>query len=189
MISYLKGKVIYKGRDHLIVDANNIGFSVFLSEKDLEKAPEPGEEIELFCVLYIKKETLELYGLLTQEKLETFKILDKISGIGPKIALALCSIGSLEEIKKAVESQDKKFLKQTRGIGGKKRQMIILDLTGKITQLKPKASKIEDEAVEALINLGFSRQNVKMVLEKLPKDIEDQEQRVKQALRLLGKTK
>jgi len=189
MISYLKGKIIYKGKEAIILNTNGIGFKVFLAPKILEKIPNVGEEFEVFCVLYIRKEKLELYGQLNEQGLETFKILDKVSGIGPKIALALSSLGSLEEIKRIIESRDKKFLKETRGIGNKKRQMIILELTGKIREIKTDAPIAQDEAFQSLVNLGFAKQDVKHALSKLSPDIKDPEQRIKQALQLLSKVK
>lgn len=185
MISYLKGKVILKEKKFIILDVNGIGFRVFLAQKAIEKIPKIGQTIEIFTVLYLKKETIELYGLLSVKELEVFEVLDKISGIGPRIALALSSLGSLEEIKRIIETQDKKFIEQTKGIGRKKRQMIILELTGKTKELNKKEPFLKDEAFQALVALGFSQRDVREVLSKIPKDIKETEQRIKQALKFL----
>lgn len=187
MISYLNGKIILKGERFIILEANGIGFKIFLSQKSLGKIPEIGQIAKVFTVLYLKKESIELYGVPSAKELEVFGVLDKISGIGPKIALNLASIGSLEQIKKAIESQDKEFLDLTKGIGRKRRQMIILELTGKIKQLDKKEPLLKDEAFEALVSLGFSRQGANEALSKVPKDIKETEERIKQALKFLGR--
>lgn len=211
MISYLEGKIILKKEKFVILNVNGVGYKVFLSKKALSKLPEidknvnpvrdykskgksQGEQIsngvKVFCFLSVRETALELYGFLNQKELEFFEILDSIRGIGPKAALEISSLGSLEEIKQKILSRDEKLFEGIPGIGRKKAMAIILELTGKIKEpvLVPFSSGASaDEAEEGLVNLGFSRQNAKTALSQISKDIKDPEQKIKESLKILGK--
>lgn len=187
MISYLEGRIISKKEKFLILDVNKVGYKVFLSKRTLSKLPEIGKPLKLFCFLKVKETALELYGFLNQKELEFFEILDSIRGIGPKAALEISSLGSLEEIKKRILSQDEKLFEGIPGIGRKKAAAIILELSGKIKDIfKEKKITEVDEAEQALITLGFSRQKSKEALSKISKDIKNTEQKIKEALKILG---
>jgi len=185
MIGYIKGKVLFKGHDFLTVDANNVGYRVFVSIKTLERAKK-GAEIELFTWLYLKRNTIELCGVPSQEEFEVFEVLEKMAGIGPKSALAMSAAGSLENLKTMIENGDQEFLKSLSGIGKKRIQRVLLELTGKIKEIK-KTEDIfeEDEVFHSLIALGFPKTEVKKVLSSIDDEIKDSQERVKIALKLL----
>jgi len=124
MISYLKGKIVSKGENFIIIEIHGIGFKAFLSPKDLEKISE-GETREIRCFLYLKRETIELYGFLDENELEFFKKLEELSGIGPKTALLLAPFGSLKALKAVLGERQAGLIK---GIGTKKLQRIIAKL-------------------------------------------------------------
>ena len=187
MISYLEGKLILKKEKFVILVVNGIGYKVFLSKKDLFKIPEIGQSIKLFSFLDVKENGLDLYGFLDYQTLEFFEILNDIRGIGPKAAIEISSLGPLAKLKERILSQDEKIFSGIPGIGQKKAMAITLELTGKI---KSEAIKnpMNNEVEQALVNLGFSRQDIKIALEKIPKDIQNPEQKIKEALKILGKS-
>jgi len=187
MISYLSGKIILKKEKFVVLDVNGIGFKVFLSKKTLSQLPEIGQNLKLFCFLNIRENTMDLYGFLDQKELGFFEILESIRGIGPKAALEISSLGPLEKIKERILNQDEKLFEGISGIGKKKIQTIILELTGKIKEISKEKSQESEEAECALINLGFSKQQTKEALSKIPKEVKDTETKIKKALEILGK--
>jgi len=182
MISYLQGKIVLKEKDFLILDVNGVGYKVFLAGDSLKRIPKIDSFLKLFTFPYLKRETFELYGFLNFEELKLFEILDEIPGVGPKTALVLASFGSLKNLEKAIEKDDKRLQK----IGIKKRQRLFLELTGKIKELKKEISK-KDEVFEALLALGFSKNRVISALSRVSRKIREPKERIKEALKILGK--
>ena len=182
MISYIKGKVIAKGSDYIITEAGGIGYKVFVPSDFLSRVL-TGKETEVYCHLYIRQdETLELYGVESAEKLELFELLKGISGIGPKAALAISSLGTRARLERAVQEGEDAFFSKVKGIGQKRLQKIMLELTGSFRRaVSPKQE--EDEAVEALSSLGFTKQKAREALTKIEAGIESMEERVKAALK------
>ena len=190
MIAYLKGTIIIKKEKFIVLDVKGVGYKVFLSKKTLSNLPAIGDDLKLFCFLNVRENAMELYGFLDQKELEFFEILDGIRGIGPKAALEISSLGSLEKIKERILSKDEKLFEGIPGIGKKKAMAIILELTGKIRDISEKsafAKATVDEAEEGLVSLGFLRQEAKLALSKVSKDIKETEQRIKESLKILGK--
>src|SRR3989344_1011585 len=189
MISYLKGSIILKKDKFIIVETGGIGYKVFLSNSSMLKLPEVGSDIKLFCFQNVKEDALDLYGFLTYDELDFFEILMEIHGVGPKAALEISSLGPLAKIKDRILAQDEKIFAGIPGIGAKKAMTIILELTGKIKMIssaKLKGSK--DPAEDALTQLGFSSQQAKGALEHVPKEVQDMEERIKMALKSLGRS-
>jgi len=186
MISFLSGKIILKKDKFIILEVNNIGYKVFLSRQTLLRLPEIGESIKLFTFQNVKEEVLDLYGFLNYEELEFFEALMDIRGVGPKSALDISALGSLEKIKDRILKQDEKIFEGIPGIGSKKAMTIILELTGKIKMLGQKKGSA-DEAESGLTQLGFSKQQAKDALNRVPSSVKNPEERIKQALKYLGK--
>lgn len=186
MISYLKGAIILKDTGSVIIDVQGVGYKVFLALPTLQDLQE-GELATFFCFQYVKEDRLELYGFNTKEQLKMFGVLNNIQGIGPKAALLLSSLGSTEELRKAIHNKDARFFAGIKGIGTKKIQKVILELTGKLEDMGPRASDREDEAVQALLRLGFSVNEARNALEDVSPKVADVQQRIKEALKLLGK--
>lgn len=178
MINYLKGKIILKGKDYLILDVNGVGYKIFISKESIEKVKKDSV-VSLFTFLYLKRETIDLYGCLTQEQYELFQTLEKMSGIGPKTAIALADFSTVENIKKAIENNDPVFQSRAKGIGKKRIQMLILELTGGSGKISGK-----DEVSSSLASLGFSK---KQIQEVIPHVTGTTDQKIKQALKLLDK--
>lgn len=184
MISYLKGKVIAKDEDSVTLDVQGVGYKVFLSKRNLDEI-ESGQELEVFCFLDARERALELYGFLKKKELELFNVLKGISGVGSKVALKISALGSLEEIKEDIENKNTKAFEQIKGVGKKRAQKIILELTGKIEE-QSEAKSVDEKNIQALVNLGFSKKRAEQTLQSV--SAEDDEEKVKKALKELGKS-
>ncbi|OHA66711.1 MAG: Holliday junction DNA helicase RuvA [Candidatus Wildermuthbacteria bacterium RIFCSPHIGHO2_02_FULL_47_12] len=185
MISYIKGTVIAQGSDYIITNTGGIGYKVFLAANCVDSFS-VGKEVEVYCHLHIRQdETLELYGVESLEMLELFETLKGISGIGPKAALRLSSLGSREQMREAIEKGDATFFAGVHGIGQKKIQKVILELTGKLKILhQGNEDQGDTDAIDALVALGFSRQKAKEALLKIPAGLDSLQKKVKEALKI-----
>jgi len=187
MISHIYGKIIYKDDRKVIVDKSGIGFEVFLAPSDLREL-KTGEDKDIFTFLFMGEKVLELYGFLSPDKLELFKILNGVSGVGPKTAMGLSVVGSLEKLKRMLE--EGVLPEDVKGVGAKRLQKILLEITGKIKEVKkPTAKKkiTKDEVFDALVSLGFNKQDVADAVAMVSEDIVGPEKRLKEALKHLGK--
>jgi Holliday junction DNA helicase RuvA len=185
MIYYLNGKIQFKNDKTLVIETNGMGYKVFCSAKTLENISE-GQSVKLFTYLHLKEAEAELYGFLTQKELELFEILNELSGVGPKTAMTLASLGSLVKLKELMEKGE--LPKEIKGIGKKKSQKILLELTGKINEIKiVKKTAETDEALDGLVSLGFSKQIAKEALCQIPSDIQTTKDRIKKALEIIGR--
>jgi holliday junction DNA helicase RuvA len=185
MISHILGKAIYKDEKKIILDRSGIGFEIFLASSNLKEL-RIGEERDVYTFLFLGEKVVELYGFLSIKELELFKTLKSVSGVGPKTAMNLAVIGSLDKLKEVLESG--KMPADVKGVGTKKLQKILLEITGKIEEIK-KASKGEgnkDEVFDALLSLGFSKRDILAALSQVARDL-SQEERIKEALKLLGR--
>lgn len=180
MIAYLSGKIISKKDRFIILETNNIGYKVFISQKAIFNL-KVNQELKLFTFLNVKENGLELYGFLTSDEFEFFEVLEEIRGIGPKVALEISSIGPLDKIRQRILNHDEKLFDGIPGIGKKRRVAIMMELTGKIQSYDKKGS--EDEAESALISLGFTKAQAKVALKNVPKDISNIEEKIKYALK------
>lgn len=184
MISFLSGRIIYKDEKRAMVERQGLGFDVFLSGPALEKV-KVGEERDFYTFLFVGEKSLELYGFLSFEELELFKVLKHVPGIGPKTAMSLVVCGSLEKLKEILEKGE--MPPEVKGVGKKKLQKILLEISGQIKEMKNNKPKKKDEVCRALSSLGFSKEEIGAAVSKIPKDVEGVEERIKQALRFLGR--
>lgn len=185
MIASLTGKITTKKDKFIILDVAGVGYKVFVSRNTILKLPEIGENIKVFTYLKVAETVLDLYGFLTFDELEFFDILCDIRGVGPKAALEISALGSLEKIKDKILAQDETIFSGIPGIGGKRASTIILELTGKIKTFSGKSQSV-DEAENALVQLGFSKAQARDALSNVPAEIKNSEERIKIALKSLG---
>lgn len=186
MISRILGKIIYKDEKKIILDKSGIGFEVFLAPGNL-KALSLNEEKDIYTFLFLGEKVMELYGFLTIKELELFKVLKGVSGVGPKTALSLAVLGSLENLKDVLEKGEMPM--GIKGVGAKKLQKILLEITGEIEKAgkaSPSKKATKDQVFDTLATLGFARQDITDVLSRIPKD-KSAEERIKEALKLLAK--
>lgn len=190
MISHLSGKIILKRDGFVILDVNGVGYEVFVSVPSFDILPEKGSVLNVFCYLDVNERSLKLFGFLTYDELELFKVVKSVSGVGPKAALEISSVGSLEKIKEKMDKNVDVF-EGVSGIGKMRAQKIILELSGKFKTLRVRPKKKQDsfendEAFTALVNLGFSKEKVKEALSQLSGDVNVTSDRVTEALQILG---
>lgn len=190
MIACLKGKIVKKYTDSIIIDVSGIGYRVFVLPSLLA---EEGGSIFLYTHLYIREDAMVLYGFSSEDELYLFELLISVSGIGPKAGLGILSVGSVETIKKAIAEGRSDILKSVSGVGSKIADRAILELKDRIGAgediLLPRQLTQEDEsAVGALVNLGYKRKEAANAIYEVSKDKEiSVEEKIKQALKHLGK--
>ncbi len=187
MISYLKGKIIKKGNNFIILVAHDIGYKIFVNE-NLAVEAKTGGELELFTHQYIREDALDLYGFTTFEKLAMFEMLLSVSGIGPKSGLGIMAIAGVEEIKTAIAHGDISLLTKVSGIGKKTAERVILDLRDKVGILAPAEGMVSTvglmgDEIDALVSLGYSIQQAREALSKVDKSITDSGKRIREALK------
>jgi len=186
MISYLDGQIVLKEEKFIVLNVGGIGYKVFLSQKALNKITRGSKNLKVFCYLNITRNAMDLYGFLSFEELKFFNFLNDIPSIGPKAALEVAAIGSVEKVKTAIDQEDDKIIKQIYSIGKKKAQRIILEISRQIKKTHTTKTVAKDEAFEALFNLGYSQAQIKKVLAKIPAE-KSVEEKIKEALKILSK--
>ena len=190
MLSYLKGKIIFRGKDFIIVKSNSIGFKVFiLANLNIEN-----DEIELFTHLVVREDALTLYGFSNYEELELFELLISISGIGPKAGSGILSLADPETVKVAIVKGDVSILTRVSGIGKKTAERVVLELRNKVSisdtaGLEEKSKEINNQtdAIDALVGLGYNVNEAKRALSEVPSEVKDVGERIKMALKGLGR--
>lgn len=190
MIGSLTGKPSLLASDALLIDVSGVGYRVIVPARILSQASKK-DIAKLWIHTHVREDTLDLFGFLTQEELEFFKTLLSISGIGPRTALGVMNFDVLE-IKKAVVRGDVDFFALVPRLGKKNAQKIIIELRPKLgslgeLDLTGETSGETQDVIAALTAMGFSTAEVKIALGKLPKDAGTVEQKIKEALKLLGR--
>lgn len=187
MYEYIKGKYIGINKDYIIVENNNIGYKIFTSGSTMSEMPEGGEEVMLYIEQIVREDFIGLYGFVTREELQMFKLLISISGVGAKAALSLLSISRVNNLKYAIIMGDEKHICRAPGIGKKTAGRIILELKEKLKKEDMIIDKTEEnnllsteenndyasvinEASEALMALGYSEKETETALKKVNKE-------------------
>jgi Holliday junction DNA helicase RuvA len=189
MLSFIKGKIQYKGENFLEISLGNFAYKVFCSPKTLEAYP-MGEEAEIFTHLHVREDLLDLYGFQTRSERDFFELLLGISGIGPKTALGVLAAAPLDLLKKAIAFGDTSVLTRVSGIGQKTAQRIILELRGKLEAevgVGDESILEGGDVIEALMGLGYTRSQAQRALREVPEHVAGVENKVKEALKILGK--
>lgn len=191
MIGSIKGKVTMRTEKFVIIETESgVGYKVnmFMDPKGLNIVPTQ-EDISLFIHTHVREDSLELYGFHTYSELEFFEMLINISGIGPKGALAILNINSIDTLKKAIKTGDTSYLTKISGIGKKTAEKIVLELRDKIGSEANESSqgslREELDALEALKSLGYSQNEAREALQKVTPDL-DTNKKIKEALKILG---
>ncbi len=190
MISYIKGAVKLKEEDFVIIIAGDIGYKIFILRRDIAKL-KIGNMAEFFTHHYVREDDERLYGFSNFEELEMFELLFSVTGIGPKSAIGILNVAPLKSLKAAIAQKDVSLLTKVSGVGKKTAERVVLELASKIKSSGKTAEETSDlfDAVEALMSLGYSRAQALSALEKVPEDISDAAEKVRLALKNLGKKK
>ena len=182
MIAYIQGKILEKGLTSLIVENQGLGYKVFATPDALVKPV--GSEIALFTHHKSSEDGQALFGLADFSSLQFFEMLITVSGVGPKVALAILSAAQVEAVKDAIARQDAGIFTRISGVGTKTAEKIIVELKNKVGAASGGSSS---EVFDALLALGYNQREVREAVQKLDSST-PQEQQLKQALRLLGKS-
>lgn len=154
MIGYIKGTVEGILQDSLLIENNGIGYRIFTSGSAIGKLSELHKETMLFTYLHVREDELSLYGFPTVEELDTFKLLIGVNGIGPKAALSILSVLSVNELALAVMSGDTKAITKANGVGAKGANRVIMELKDKMKLDDLFTAETDNEALEHSVNSG-----------------------------------
>ncbi|HEY4511734.1 MAG TPA: Holliday junction branch migration protein RuvA [Candidatus Paceibacterota bacterium] len=191
MISHLRGSVIRREETYIVIDVSGVGYKVRVTGDTLNKLASIGEKpLSIHTYLVVREDALDLYGFVDAEELAFFELLIGISGIGPKTALGILNLAPVKTIKNAVISGDPLRLSKTSGISKKNAEKIVLELKSKFEGVTEEGGGIyedESDALDALQGLGYSEKQAREALKKLDKSITGTGEKVKAALKQIGK--
>lgn len=189
MIGSINGKIALKTEKFLIVDTGGVGYRINISPDVLSKTKKIGEGIKLWIHTHVREDSLDLYGFLDYQELEFFELLINISGIGPRGALTILGVATIETLKRAVTAGDVAYLTKISGIGKKTAEKIILELRDKIAkgnnENEGSSLKEELDVMEALKSLGYSQNEAREALKKIPLE-GNTNIKIREALKILG---
>lgn len=190
MIAYLDGTVREKQTDHAVIDVNGVGYGVYLIGEDLS-ALELEKPAKVYIFEYIREQNHDLFGFCQRSTKLLFEKLLEVNGVGPKMALNMLSIGSPDNLKKAIAEGDIVFLQSASGVGKRVAERVVVDLKDKVGLLSLDSAtdflqvSTDDEATQALIGLGFNSAEAARALSGIDKSL-PVEDKVKQALKARG---
>jgi len=192
MIANLKGRVEAIGKDYVVVDVGGIGFKVHVPTSFLETVEGLGRQVELFTHLHVRENELTLYGCRSEDELALFELLLSVSGVGPKVALAMLSTMSPDSLRLAIAQGNAEVLARVPGIGPKMAKKIVFHLKDKVAvEVSPEAvpflTEADAEVIAALTSLGYSVVEVQAALQSLPAEEMPIEERVRLALAYFAK--
>lgn len=191
MIASIEGVISAKGKDHLVVVVNGIGYQLFVADSTLTKARE-GDTLLFHTILIIREDALTLYGFNTPAEKDIFEIITTVSGVGPRLGLAILSTMSVDNLRNAIASERDELLTRVPGIGKKTAKKIVFELKDKLlTRDALPIDMLEDDTnsdvLDTLITLGFSVIEAQHAIQALPPDApDDVSERVRLALQQLG---
>lgn len=204
MIAFLKGQVADMTEGSVVLDVNGVGYEVLVPGQLLSMLEGIGQELKLYTYMQVREDAVVLFGFLTRDDLQMFRMLIGVNGVGPKAGLAILSVLGADDLRFAILADDAKKIAKTPGIGGKTAQKIILELKDKLDleeafekklasdQISPEAnaaagSEVIQDAVQALVALGYgSTEALKAVRSVKPTEDMDVEEVLKAALKRMA---
>lgn len=201
MISYIRGELTAVEKDRIIVDVGGVGWGIFMPEQSMMLLPQTGNEVKIHTYLNVREDAMQLFGFLTRDDLEIFKLVIGVSGIGPKGGLSILSCLSADDLRFAVLSGDAKAISAAPGIGKKTAEKLIIELKDKLnledmlhqaTESAPvmpggdaEATEMQSEAVQALVALGYGSTESLKAVKKVAGECTSAEEILKAALKHL----
>jgi Holliday junction DNA helicase RuvA len=199
MIARLSGTLIQKAVTHCVVDVHGMGYRIIVPLSTFYELPEEGQDVVLHVHTHVREDAINLYGFSTPEDREVFQLMISVSGIGPKLAINILSGIAAGELIRAVTEEDLKRLTGIPGVGRKTAERMILELKDKAGKLGRESAgggvaiktgdHIKDDALSALVNLGYKGSTVKEVVDRIMRDAQEApslDGLLKQALRILA---
>lgn len=190
MIATLSGQVSEKLADSVVLDVQGVGYGVYITAEDYGRLTS-GETAKLYIYEYVREQAHDLFGFLARDTQDLFEQLLDVNGVGPKMALNMLSIGSATAVRTAIASGDVKFIQRASGVGKRLAERVVVELKDKVGLsgvdieasglLQSEDTLLKDEAVQALVALGYSPADASRALQQVDAELPVQE-RVKQAL-------
>lgn len=201
MFAYIKGTLEEKGNNYVVIDCNDIGYKIFMSNIAINEIGELGSKVKVHTYYYVREDNISLYGFVTKEELKMFELLLSVSGIGAKSAIAMLSNITPSSFAFAVISNDVAKLKKIPGVGPKSAQRIILELQDKLKaeqkEFATENPQIEildvsddetvKEAKDALQILGYTKKEIDKAFEKIANTEVSVEELIKKGLSILSR--
>lgn len=191
MIAHIKGEIAEKFAGSVIIDVQGVGYEISLTSPDFE-ALNLNDTVKVYTYHHIREQSEELFGFTALEGKKLFELLITVQGIGPKAAMSILSLGSYEEVRNAIANADAAFISKASGVGKKSAERVIVDLREKVglpTYYGRKNDPVavadvpaNDEALDALMALGFQLADATRALEGIDLDL-PVEERIRQALK------
>ena len=189
MIAYLNGEVSEKNLNSLVIDVSDVGYFVNVSTSEIEQV-ELNKKTKLYIFEVIREDTYDLYGFINKDTKSLFELLLTVKNIGPKAAISILNIDSINNIKNFISSGDVSKLTSAKGVGRRAAEQIIVELRDKvgssndsaIEDILRQSNYEEDDASLALVALGYSREDANRLLSKIDKNLPT-DQKIKLALK------
>jgi len=180
MIASLTGRLAFKAPTHLVLDVQGVGYEVFIPLSSYYGLPNLGEGTSLSVHTHVREDAIQLFGFLTSQEKDAFVLLTSVSGIGPKLALSILSALPVSDLVSAIQSEHVEKLTTVPGIGNKSASRLVLELKDKVGKLHPGLLSANDlprhgqdvafdDALSALVNLGYRPQDAKEALKQVRK--------------------
>jgi Holliday junction DNA helicase RuvA len=181
MIAKLTGMVDSIGEDWVVIDVNGVGYLVFCGAKTLSRLPRAGDAARLFIETHVREDHIHLYGFADEEERSWFRLLQTVQGVGSKVALAILSTLSANELSQAIASGDKAMLSRPAGVGPKLAARLAVELKDKAIAVSPVGSFVAaapaggaaEDAISALVNLGYRRAEAQTAVAKAASSLGD----------------
>ena len=199
MIATLNGKLIIKDLNYVVVECGGVGIKCFVTQNTHSTIGNVGDNVFLYTHLAVREDALDLYGFANANELEVFKLITSVSGVGPKIGLAILSEFTSDKIMLYIASGDAKSLTNASGVGIKLAQRIILELKDKVGNIavndlsldikavgNATSNSASKEAIEALTSLGYTQSEASLAVGKLDQSL-DTNELIKLALKYLAR--
>jgi Holliday junction DNA helicase RuvA len=171
MIAHVRGRLLFKHPNQAIVEAGGVGYDVTISIATFSDLPKEGADVSLFIHTHVREDAIALFGFLRADEKQLFEKLISVSGIGPKLAIAVLSGMQPQATVAAIRSNDLTALSRIPGIGKKTAERMVLELRDKLDQFVAAPAKttspVEEDVLSALVNLGYQRAAVERALQRL----------------------
>ena len=178
MIGFIRGKLLLRRPEHIVVDVGGVGYRVFLSLRSFCRLPGEGEEVGLIIHTVVREDAIHLYGFLEQEEWETFGQLLGVKGVGPKLALGILSAVAPGELWDAVRRGDTAALGRIPGVGKKTAAQLVVDLAGRLppgerdSGAGESVNPVLEDATSALVNLGYPETKARAAVQQVAKGMQ-----------------
>jgi Holliday junction DNA helicase RuvA len=190
MIYSIEGTLALKDDHFAVVTTGGLGLKLFASRLTLEGLPAIGTGVKFFCHLHVREDALDLFGFTSEGELIFFEMLISVSGVGPRSALAILDTGPLDELSAAIKENRPDLLTRAPGIGRKTAERVIIELRNKVQSSKSGAvvekMQTDSDLVEALMSLGYHRDQARAALGKVDEKVTGTEARLRAALAVLA---